>query len=66
MGENESESEVTQSCPIFATPWTKAYQVLHPWDFPGKNTGHHQKIYKQEMMEEVWRERNPLALLVGM
>ena len=22
-----------------ATPWTAAYQVLHPWDFPGKSTG---------------------------
>ena len=24
---------------LFATPWTIAYQVLCPWDFPGKNTG---------------------------
>ena len=28
---------------LFATPWTVAYQAstrrLHPWDFPGKNTG---------------------------
>ena len=24
------------------------------------------KIYKQEMLERVWREGNPLALLVGM
>ena len=22
-----------------ATPWTAAYQALHPWDFPGKSTG---------------------------
>ena len=22
-----------------ATPWTVAYQLLHAWDFPGKNTG---------------------------
>ena len=21
------------------TPWTVAYRFLHPWDFPGKNTG---------------------------
>ena len=20
-------------------PWTVAYQVLHPWDFPGKSAG---------------------------
>ena len=24
---------------FFATPWTAAYQVLCPWDFPGKSTG---------------------------
>ena len=26
-GENESESEVTQLCPIFVTPWTVTYQA---------------------------------------
>ena len=25
--ESESESEVTQSCPLFVTPWTVAYQA---------------------------------------
>ena len=25
--------------PLFATPWTAAYRLFHPWDFPGKNTG---------------------------
>ena len=24
---------------LFATPWTVAYRLLHPWDFPGKGTG---------------------------
>ena len=24
---------------LLATPWTAAYQLLHPWDFPGKSTG---------------------------
>ena len=24
---------------LFATPWTIAYQLLCPWDFPGKNSG---------------------------
>ena len=28
--------------------------------------GHHQKIYKQYMLERVWRKGNALALLVGM
>ena len=28
--------------------------------------GHHYKIYKQLMLERVWRKRNPLVLLVGM
>ena len=31
----------------------------------GQN-GSHQKIYKQEMLERVWRKGNPLAMLVGM
>ena len=30
-------SKVTQSCWLFATPWTVAYQDS-PWDFPGKST----------------------------
>ena len=24
---------------LFAAPWTAAYKLLHPWDFPGKSTG---------------------------
>ena len=24
---------------LFATPWTAASRLLHPWDFPGKSTG---------------------------
>ena len=29
-----------QSCPILATPWAvQPTRLLHPWDFPGKNTG---------------------------
>ena len=24
---------------LFATPWTAAYRLLRPWDFPGKSTG---------------------------
>ena len=33
----KSESEVAQSCPTLATPWTAAYQAP-PWDFPGQST----------------------------
>ena len=25
---------------LFAVPWTVATELLCPWDFPGKNTGH--------------------------
>ena len=33
------ESEVAQSCPTLCNPWTVACtRLLHPWDFPGKNT----------------------------
>ena len=28
--------------------------------------GHHQKVYKQQMVERVWRKRIPPTLLVGM
>jgi len=24
---------------LLATPWTAAYRLLRPWDFPGKSTG---------------------------
>ena len=24
---------------LLATPWTAAYRLLHPWDFPGKSPG---------------------------
>ena len=24
---------------LFATPWTVAPRLLHPWDFPGRGTG---------------------------
>ena len=27
--------------------------------------GHHQKIYKQQTLERMWRKGNPLTLLVG-
>ena len=27
--------------------------------------GHHDKIYKQQMLERVWRKENPSTLLVG-
>ena len=28
--------------------------------------GHHQKVYKSQMLARVWRKGNPCALLVGM
>ena len=33
------KSGVAQSCPTLHNPWIAAYQLLHPWDFPGKSTG---------------------------
>ena len=35
----KSESEVTQSCPTLATPWTAAHQAPLSMDFLGKSTG---------------------------
>ena len=34
----KNESEVAQSCPTLCDPMESA-RLLHPWDFPGKNTG---------------------------
>ena len=31
----------------------------------GQN-GYHQKVYKQQMLERMWRKENPPTLLVGM
>ena len=34
------ESEVAQSCPILCNPMNcSPTRLLHPWDFPGRNTG---------------------------
>ena len=30
---------LSHSVRLLATPWTAAYRLLHPWDFPGKSTG---------------------------
>ena len=35
----KSESEVAQSCPTLATPWTAAHQAPPSVDFPGESTG---------------------------
>ena len=35
------------------------------WEAPHPRTNQHQKIYKQEMPERVWREGKPPTLLVG-
>ena len=42
---------------------TQKYSEVLP--HTGQND-HHQKVYKQEMLERVWRKGNALVLLVGM
>ena len=41
MSHSSQRKEVKSlSCiQLFATPWTVAYRLLRPWDFPGKKTG---------------------------
>ena len=41
----------------------KVYNDISP--YTSKN-GHHQKIYKQEILDRMWKKGNPLALLVEM
>ena len=36
------------------------------WPPLTSQNGHHKKVYKQQMLETVWRKGNTLALLVGM
>ena len=36
---SESEVKSLSRVRLFATPWTVATRLLHPWDSPGKNTG---------------------------
>ena len=48
--------------PIIRATQIKTTMRYHP---TGQN-GHHQKVYKQKMLERVWRKGNALALLVGM
>ena len=40
---------------LLATPWTAAYQVLRPWDFPGKSTG--VGLYSTNVVAEVQKSR---------
>ena len=43
------------------------FAVLHNAILPHTDqNSHHQKVYKQEMLETVWRKGNPPTLLMGM
>ena len=44
---------------LFATPWTVAYQLLHPWDFPGKNTGVGRHFLLQDLPDPGIKPRSP-------
>jgi len=61
---------------LCATLWTAAHQAPLstgffrqeywsglPFSSPTSQNGHHQKVYKQQMPERVWREGNPMTLL---
>ena len=68
-----SHPYMTTGKTIALTRWTFVGKVMSPLSklvrpdrvATGQN-GHHQKFYKQQMLERVWRKGNPLALLVGM
>ena len=44
----------------------KANQNHNEVPFHASQNGWDPKVYKQEMLERVWRKGNPLTLLVGM
>ena len=39
IASKEKKVKLLSRVRLFATPWTVVYQLLCPWDFPGKNTG---------------------------
>ena len=43
-----------------------ANQNLNEVPFHASQNGCYPKVYKQQMLERVWRKGNPLTLLVGM
>ena len=43
-----------------------AYQNYNEVPLHASQNGCYPKVYKQEMLERVWRKGNPLILLVGM
>ena len=45
--------------------WQMSSSPLTPRRKPPPQINHHQKIYKQEMLERVWREGKPPTLLEG-
>ena len=47
--------------PSLLEKYTQNYNEVPPHT---SQTGHHQKICKQYMLERMWGKRNPLALLV--
>ena len=55
--ELESESEVAQSCPTLCNPMDcmQSTRLLHPWDFPGKNTG----VGCHYLLQEIFATQGP-------
>ena len=47
---------------LFATPWNVAYQLLHLWGFPGKNTGRGCHFLLQEIFPDPGIEPRSPAL----
>ena len=41
---------------LFATPRTVAYRLLHPWGFPGKNTGKPTGVGCHFLLQREWRQ----------
>ena len=52
----KSEVKSLSRVQLFATPWTVAYQLLRPWDFPGKGTG----VGCHFLLQSFWKTKWPI------
>ena len=59
-------NEGTISFPLEEMNLSESSEIFPGFKVLGSQNGCYPKVYKQSMLERVWRKGNPLTLLVGM